>query len=52
MSRTPRAVHLLARRGVLRKAKLPGGIRAAGVLESDLEKLLAGMVEGVGEVRS
>ena len=52
LNRTPRAVHLLARRGVLRKAKLPGGIRAAGVLESDLEKLLAGMVEGGGEVRS
>ena len=46
LNRTPRAVHLLARRGVLRKAKLPGGIRAAGVLASDLDALLAGMVEG------
>ena len=50
LNRTPRAVHLLARRGVLRKAKLPGGIRAAGVLASDLDALLANMVEG-GEVR-
>jgi len=46
LNRTPRAVHLLARRGVLRKAKLPGSIRAAGVLASDLDALLANMVAG------
>jgi len=46
LNRTPRAVHLLARRGVLRKAKLPGGVRAAGVLASDLDALLANMVAG------
>ncbi|MEI7903181.1 MAG: hypothetical protein WCK89_23320 [bacterium] len=46
LNRTPRAIHYLARKGVLRKAKMPGGIRAAGVLESDLEALLAKMVDG------
>lgn len=46
LNRTPRAVHLLARRGVLRKAKLPGGVRAAGVLASDLDALLENMVGG------
>ena len=50
MNRTPRALHLLARQGRLRKAKLPGGIRAAGVLASDLDALLASMVEEAGEV--
>ena len=51
MNRTPRALHLLARQGRLRKAKLPGGTRAAGVLASDLDALLASMVEEGGEVR-
>ena len=46
LNRTPRAVHLLARRGALRKAKMPGGVRCAGVLASDLDALLAGMVGG------
>ena len=45
LNRTRRAVHLLARRGVLRKAKLPGGVRCAGVLASDLDALLANMVQ-------
>ena len=30
-------------KGVLRKAKVPGGVRCSGVLASDLEKLLAAM---------
>jgi hypothetical protein len=34
---------MMARRGVLRKAKLPGGTRCAGVLASDLDRLLAAM---------
>jgi len=46
LNRTKRVVHLLARRGVLRKAKMPGGVRCAGVLASDLDALLARMVEG------
>ena len=48
LNRTPRAVHLLARRGVLRKARMPGAVRAAGVLASDLDALLANMVQVVG----
>ena len=44
LNRTTRTVHILARRGVLRKAKLPGCSRCAGVLTSDLEALLAEMV--------
>ena len=43
LNRTTRTVHLLARRGVLRKARLPCGTRCAGVLASDLDALLAGM---------
>ena len=45
LNRTPRSLHMMARRGVLRKAKLPGGIRCAGVLASDLDKLLAAMAQ-------
>ena len=44
LNRTTRTVHLLARRGVLRKARMPGGVRCAGVLASDLDALLANMV--------
>ena len=47
LNRTTRTVHLLARRGVLRKAKMPGGVRCAGVLASDLDALLANMVQAV-----
>ncbi len=47
LNRTTRTVHLLARRGVLRKARMPGCTRCAGVLASDLEALLANMVEVV-----
>ena len=43
LNRTPRSLHMMARRGVLRKAKLPGGTRCAGVLASDLDRLLAAM---------
>ena len=47
LNRTTRTVHLLARRGVLRKARMPGCTRCAGVLASDLDALLANMVEVV-----
>ncbi len=40
LNRTPRALHLLAKRGILRKAKLPGAQRFTAVRESDLQKLL------------
>lgn len=43
LNRTPRSLHQLARRGLLRKARLPGGTRCSGVLRSDVEKLLATM---------
>lgn len=43
LNRSPRSIHLLARRGVLRKAMLPGFKRCSGVLASDLDKLLAVM---------
>jgi len=46
LNRTVRSVHHLARRGVLRKARVPGGTRCAGVLASDLDALLANMVNG------
>lgn len=46
LNRTVRSVHHLARRGVLRKARVPGGTRFAGVLASDLDALLAGMAGG------
>ncbi len=53
LNRTPRSLHMMARRGVLRKAKLPGGTRYAGVLSSDLDRLLAAMArpEDDGVVR-
>lgn len=52
LNRSPRSIHLLARRGVLRKAKLPGFQRCSGVLASDIDKLLAGMVaEKIGGER-
>ena len=50
LNRTTRTVHLLARRGVLRKAKMPGCTRCAGVLASDLDALLANMVQVVEAV--
>lgn len=50
LNRTTRTVHLLARRGRLRKARMPGCTRCAGALTSDLDNLLAKMVEVVGEV--
>ena len=40
LGRSKRSVHLLARRKALRKVTFPGGQRAAGVLASDLDKLL------------
>ncbi len=46
LNRSPRSLHLLARRGVLRKAILPGFKRASGVMASDLDRLLAGMANG------
>ncbi len=49
LNRTTRTIHLLARRGVLRKARMPGCTRAAGVLVSDLDALLASMVVENGE---
>ena len=51
LNRTERSVHYLARRGIIRKAKLPGSTRASGVLASDLEKLLQAAVAGEGEGR-
>lgn len=44
LNRTTRTVHLMARRGVLRKAKMPGCQRACGLLASDFEKFLESMV--------
>jgi hypothetical protein len=45
LGRGARIVHTLARRGVLKKFCMPGGLRCAGVRASDIDKLLAG-VEG------
>lgn len=42
LSRSPRAMHLLAQQGVVRKVVLPGRQRAAGFRLSDLEALIAG----------
>lgn len=51
LGRSKRAVHTLARRKVLRKVTFPGGQRAAGVLASDLDKLLkASASMAAGEV--
>ena len=44
LHRTTRTVHLLVRRGVLRKARMPGSQRACGVLASDFDKFLESMV--------
>lgn len=41
LNRTPRSLHSLAARGVIKKAKLPGMQRACGIRESDLNRLLA-----------
>lgn len=46
LNRTTRTVHLLARRGMLRKARMPGCTRCAGVLASDMDALLASMAGG------
>ena len=40
LNRTPRALHMLARQGVLRKARLPGAKRFTAVKESELQKFL------------
>ncbi len=42
LSRSVRAVHLLAAQGYLRKIRLPGRTRAGGFLASDVYKLLGG----------
>ena len=53
LNRTERSIHYLARRGVIRKARLPGSARASGVLASDLDRLLQAAVGGEqGGVRS
>lgn len=44
LHRSTRTVHLMARRGVLRKARMPGCQRACGVLASDFDKFLESMV--------
>lgn len=48
LNRTFRTVHLLARRGRLSKARIPGCTRCAGVLSSDLDALFAGMADEKG----
>ena len=42
LGRGPRAVHHLARRGVLSKFRMPGCQRFAGVRQSEIDKLLNG----------
>jgi hypothetical protein len=42
LNRTKRSLHQLARRGVLKKFKMPGFSRACGIRESDMNRLLAG----------
>ena len=43
LGRSKRAVFMLARRGVIPRATFPGSQRAAGVRESDLQKLIEKM---------
>jgi hypothetical protein len=47
LGRGGRIIHTLARRGVLKKFCMPGGVRCAGVRASDIDALLSG-VEGGG----
>ena len=42
LAKTTRFVDRLAQQGVLKKVRLPGRVRAAGFLESDVNALLAG----------
>lgn len=42
IGRGKRSIHHLARRGVIQKFTLPGTKRAAGVLLSDIHRMLAG----------
>jgi hypothetical protein len=44
LGRKPRAIFHLARRGVIKKFRLPGSTRCAGVRASDIDALLAGGV--------
>ncbi len=46
LGRTPRSVHMLAQRGVLRKVTFPGSTRSAGFRRSDVERLIATEPEG------
>ncbi len=46
LSRTPRSVHQLAQRGILRKVVFPGSTRSAGFRRSDVERLLLTGPEG------
>jgi hypothetical protein len=45
---TPKHLHRLCSQGVLRKVKLPGRTRCRGVLEGDLNAVLAGGAQIVG----
>jgi hypothetical protein len=42
LNRTKRSLHQLARKGAIKKFKIPGLIRACGVRESDLNALIRG----------
>jgi hypothetical protein len=46
LNRTKRSLHYLARKGALKKFKIPGFIRACGVRESDLNALIQGAACG------
>lgn len=48
LNRTTKSVHMLAKRGILRKALLPGFVRCSGVLASDIDNLLKSSVCGQG----
>ena len=41
LGRGVRVIHTLAKRGALRKYTLPGGVRCAGVRQSDIDALLS-----------
>ena len=42
LNRTPTTLHELAKRGAFKKVLFPGGIRCAGVRESDIDRILSG----------
>jgi hypothetical protein len=44
-NRSVRSIHQLCKQGLLSKCKLPGRTRAAGVLESELNALIAGSAQ-------